>query len=80
MAPDLSALLAAGKLEQTCPACGLVEAAGPYCSACLTRTGPDTWYRNGDLAARRQRAPASPTTPPKRPHGRPSGTGRRTAA
>jgi hypothetical protein len=32
-----------GRLSQTCPGCGLVEAAGAYCTACRRPTGPDTW-------------------------------------
>ena len=34
-----------GKLDQSCPACGLVEAAGAYCSACRTPTGPADYAR-----------------------------------
>ena len=38
-------LLQAGKLEQKCPRCGLVEAAGAYCTSCLTATGEECAYR-----------------------------------
>ena len=31
---DWVALQQAGRLDQTCPKCGLVEAAGSYCSFC----------------------------------------------
>lgn len=34
-----------GRLEQVCPACGLREAAGPYCSACLTKTDATDWRK-----------------------------------
>jgi hypothetical protein len=30
--------------DQTCPSCLLTEAAGPYCTRCLTRTGADYWH------------------------------------
>jgi hypothetical protein len=35
-----------GKLEQECPSCGLKEAAGPYCTACVTPTGIADWRRH----------------------------------
>jgi len=43
--PETLALLQAGKLEQACPACGLKEAAGEYCSLCLTPTGEPHWFK-----------------------------------
>ena len=33
-----------GRLSQRCPSCGIVEAAGAYCSKCLTPTGPATFF------------------------------------
>ncbi len=36
------------KLEQTCTACGRMEAAGSHCTGCLRVMDPDEWYRNGD--------------------------------
>jgi hypothetical protein len=33
-----------GKLEQTCPSCSLLEAAGNYCTACGTHTGAALWH------------------------------------
>jgi hypothetical protein len=42
---DIAADLAAGRLEQVCPTCGLREAAGGYCTACATPTGPADWRR-----------------------------------
>ncbi len=68
---ETAELLRTGKLEQTCPECGRVEAAGAYCSGCSRQTGPDDWYRNNDQAERRQRAPENPRTPVKRGRGRP---------
>lgn len=43
--PATRELLRAGKLDQTCPACQLEEAAHPYCSRCLTLTGVACWHR-----------------------------------
>ncbi len=43
--PCLDCLQRDGKLDQTCPACGLVEAPGAYCSACRTPTGPADYAR-----------------------------------
>lgn len=40
---DLAALQAQGRCEQTCPSCGLTEAAGFYCTACTTPTGEPYW-------------------------------------
>jgi len=42
---DVAADLLAGKLEQVCPTCGLREAAGGYCTADGTPTGPADWRR-----------------------------------
>jgi hypothetical protein len=33
------------RLEQACPSCGMREAAGAYCTACLTATGVPYWRR-----------------------------------
>lgn len=33
-----------GRLSQTCPACGLVEGAGTYCTKCLTKTNEADWF------------------------------------
>ena len=62
------ALLAAGKLEQTCQICGRSEAAGYYCTACGRSTGPADWRRGEATdaqraaltAARRRRHPDAP--------------------
>lgn len=48
---DLTTLHQQGKLSQTCPACGLTEAAGFYCTKCSTRTGPADWFRGTDSEA-----------------------------
>lgn len=40
-----AAQLQTGRLEQTCPRCGLKEAAGAYCSWDLTPTGEVCSYR-----------------------------------
>lgn len=32
-----------GRLSQTCPACGITEAAGHYCSRCHRAMGPADW-------------------------------------
>ncbi len=53
-----------GKLEQTCRSCGRWEAAHFYCSWCQRPTGPEDWYRNWNLAERRERMPATPPTDP----------------
>jgi hypothetical protein len=54
---DLCAPLRAGKLEQTCPACGAASAAIWYCYRCMVPTGPQSWKRvrlsEARLAARR---------------------------
>ena len=63
---DVAADLLAGKLEQVCPTCGLREAAGGYCTACATPTGPADWRRGtarqAQGAASRARAHAEPET------------------
>jgi len=65
MTPETALLLERGKLEQTCRTCGRWEAAHFACSWCWRPTGPDDWYRNGDLAERHGRMPATP--PPNPP-------------
>ncbi len=61
-----AALLQAGRLEQACPACGLREAAGSYCTADGTPIGPADWRRGASRraqgAASRARAHADPET------------------
>ena len=42
-----------GKLEQTCPDCGVSEAAHFVCSACLLPMGPDDWRLQVASAAKR---------------------------
>jgi hypothetical protein len=62
---DIAEALRAGKLEQTCRACGRTEAAGSYCSWCSRPMGPADWNRNGDAAERARRMPTTaPTNPP----------------
>jgi hypothetical protein len=57
--------LQAGKLEQTCPACGRCEAAHWACSWCFRQTGPDDWYHNGKTEQRAARMPrTAPGNPP----------------
>lgn len=41
---DTMDLLLHGKLDQTCPSCGMTEAAGRYCTADATPTGPAYWH------------------------------------
>ena len=41
----------AGDRIQTCPCCGLTEAAGDFCTRCLARTGPGDWYVRERAAA-----------------------------
>ena len=48
MTADLRDLHQQGRLSQVCPKCGVTEAAGGYCTACLTRTGEAVW-RRGEL-------------------------------
>ena len=48
MTSDLRALHQQGRLSQVCPKCGITEAAGGYCTACLARTGEAVW-RRGEL-------------------------------
>jgi len=43
MTADLRDLHQQGRLSQVCPKCGITEAAGGYCTACLTRTGEAVW-------------------------------------
>ena len=43
MTADLRTLHQQGRLSQVCPKCGITEAAGGYCTACLTRTGEAVW-------------------------------------
>ena len=57
-------LLERGKLEQVCPDCGRWEAATFACSWCQRPTGPEDWYRNGNLAERHGRMPATPPADP----------------
>ena len=58
-------LLERGKLEQTCRRCGRWEAAHHHCSWCYAPTGPDDWYRNGDMGERLARRPKDrPENPP----------------
>lgn len=52
--PDTRALLQAGKLEQTWPACGLVEAAGFHCSRCARPTGSADWRLTAVSDAQRE--------------------------
>jgi len=54
--PETFALLHAGNLQQTCPACGHREAAGSYCTRCETPLSPADWHR-------RPRAPRKRATP-----------------
>jgi hypothetical protein len=51
MNAELRAEQAAGRLSQVCSVCGVVEAAGSYCSSCLTKTGPAAWCKNPGRAA-----------------------------
>lgn len=46
-----------GRLSQRCPACGIREAAGDFCTACLHPTGPADWHRE----ARPQRGRMRPS-------------------
>ncbi len=41
--PATRKLAEAGRLSQICPDCGVVEAAGRYCTACSHLTGPADW-------------------------------------
>jgi len=62
---ETAALLAAGKLEQTCPRCGRWEAAHHYCSWCGRTMTEADWYRNGVVAERESRRPSvAPADPP----------------
>lgn len=53
MTPDLALDFTAGRLSQTCPACGITEAAGRYCTACLAPTGQALWRRGEMSTAQR---------------------------
>jgi len=71
---DIAERLLARKLEQACPACGVWEAAGAYCTGCTRPMGPDDWYGNGDETRRavaHQRAAEKARTRVKRAPGRP---------
>jgi hypothetical protein len=48
---DLQDLLAQGRLSQRCPACGITEAAGSYCTACYTPTSEADWRPSERSAA-----------------------------
>ena len=54
--PETEKLLQQGKLEQTCPKCGITEAAHHYCTACFTPMGPADWYPTPDRRTPAQRA------------------------
>lgn len=41
---DTGTLHERGRLSQRCPACGVTEAAGAYCTSCYGPTGAPTWY------------------------------------
>jgi hypothetical protein len=56
---DLCQPLRAGKLEQTCPACGAASAATWYCYKCRTATGPQAWHRTVVSEAQRSARQAS---------------------
>jgi hypothetical protein len=45
--PTQAALLEAGRLSQTCPKCGLTEAAGGYCTRCQTPTSGTDYHARG---------------------------------
>ena len=72
--PVVGRRLREGRLEQTCTACGRMEAAGSHCTGCHGITDPAEWYGNGDMVARQDRAGKAPATPLKRPSRRPSRT------
>jgi hypothetical protein len=45
---ELLRLVLAGRAEQRCSSCGLAEAAGAYCTRCLTRSLPRRdWFDGG---------------------------------
>ena len=54
-------LLAEGKLEQTCPACGEWSAATWHCFACFEETGPATWHKGHQPAPQGEGATEPPT-------------------
>jgi hypothetical protein len=62
--PAIQKLLEAGKLEQTCRACGRWEAAGFYCTWCAATIDHADWYWNG---AADERAARMPKTAPENP-------------
>ena len=62
---DLCGQLAAGTLEQTCPACGRCEAAGGYDSWCGRPMTAADWYLAG--RGRREHEVRLPVTPPADP-------------
>jgi len=47
------------QMEQTCPRCGLTEAAGWYCTQCARPTDPSEWYGNSEVATRHARQDAA---------------------
>ncbi len=61
----------AGGRIQTCPCCGLTEAAGDFCTRCLARTGPGDWYTRERTEA--QRAHTAALLGRKRGVGAPAG-------
>ena len=52
---ELLPLLAAGKLEQTCPNCGKTEPAGGRCTGCGQIPGWKHWHRPVQSAAMKAR-------------------------
>lgn len=57
--------------SQRCPSCGVVEAAGAYCTACLTRTGESDYF----TAPTGRHAGHAADTDAKRPVSPESGSG-----
>jgi hypothetical protein len=49
----MTADLQAGRLEQSCPSCGMTEAAGSYCTRCYARTSEADWRRPERSVAQR---------------------------
>lgn len=60
--PVLERAFAAGLLEQVCPACGIREAAGGYCSTDETPTGPARWRRGAPTPAQAEAIRARATS------------------
>lgn len=58
--PATAKLHQEGKLRQRCPACGLVEAAGGYCTKCLTKTGPAGYFQDTSRTASATAARTAP--------------------